>query len=140
VVALLIATAFASVCQAQTTPDIGKTEFISNCASCHGADAKGNGPVASSLKIPPTDLTVLAKNNGGVLPVNALYEIIDGRRIVASHGTREMPVWGYRLVPPGHFVLTPSDDFIVPPPASAEPVVYARILAIIDYLNRIQQR
>ena len=41
-------------------PDIGKSEFQSSCASCHGTDAKGKGPVSDQLKIPPPDLTVLA--------------------------------------------------------------------------------
>jgi cytochrome c len=140
VVVTVAAIAIASICHAQTTSDIGKSEFMSNCAACHGVDGKGNGPVANALKTRPTDLTTLAKNNGGVLPVNALHEIIDGRNTVASHGTREMPVWGYRLVPPSHHALTPSDDFIVVPPASAESIVSMRILAIIDYINRIQQR
>ncbi len=140
VIVIVAAVVAAWPCRAQNAPDIGKAEYMSNCASCHGLDGKGNGPVASALKTNPTDLTVLAKKNGGVFPVNALYEIIDGRRVLASHGTREMPVWGYRLVPPSQFALTLSDDFIVAPPSSAEPIVYTRILAIIDYLNRIQER
>ena len=41
--------------------DIGKQEYLSNCASCHGKDAKGGGPVAGSLKLKVPDLTVLAK-------------------------------------------------------------------------------
>ena len=59
--------------------DVGKAEYQSGCASCHGADAKGNGPVSTQLKTRPADLTVLAKKNNGVFPVNAVYQIIDGR-------------------------------------------------------------
>jgi hypothetical protein len=33
-----------------------------------------------------------------------------------------------------------TDDYIYSPPGSPEPVVHARILAVIDYLNRIQEK
>ena len=48
----------------------GKDLFRAYCASCHGMDAKGNGPVAPALKAPVPDLTTLAKRNRGVFPVN----------------------------------------------------------------------
>ena len=120
--------------------DIGKAEYRSGCASCHGIDAKGNGPVSKELKTHPADLTVLAKRNNGVFPVNAVYQIIDGRESIASHGSREMPIWGWRFVPAEHFNLKNADDYIYLPPASPEPVVHSRILAVIDYLNRIQEK
>jgi mono/diheme cytochrome c family protein len=120
--------------------DVGKVEYLSSCAPCHGSDAKGNGPVSSQLKTHPSDLTVLAKKNNGVFPLNTLYKIIDGREAVSSHGTRDMPIWGYRFVPPKYFRLNRGDDYIYLPPASPEAVVQARILAIIDYLNRIQEK
>ena len=31
------------------------------------------------MKTPPTDLTVLAKNNNGVFPYDMVYQVIDGR-------------------------------------------------------------
>lgn len=120
--------------------DIGKIEYQTNCASCHGAGAKGDGPMSSELKKRSTDLTVLAKKNNGVFPLNSVYRIIDGRDVIASHGTRDMPVWGYRFVPAKHFDLKLSDDYLYSPPGSPEPVVHARILAVIDYLNRIQEK
>ena len=120
--------------------DIGKAEYQSSCAACHGADGKGDGPMAGALKAHPADLTVLAKKNNGVFPVESVYQVIDGRRALPSHGSREMPVWGYRFVPPGHFNLKSSDDYTFMPPASPEAVVHARILSVIDYLNRIQAK
>jgi mono/diheme cytochrome c family protein len=72
--------------------DIGKSEFQSSCASCHGTDAKGKGPISDQLKIPPSDLTMLAKNNNGVFPTNAVYETVYGLKTVRAHGTRDMPV------------------------------------------------
>jgi mono/diheme cytochrome c family protein len=74
--------------------DIGKQEYLSKCAACHGKDAKGDGPVAGSLKVKVPDLTVLAKNSGGVFPFARVYDVIDGREAVAAHGAREMLVWG----------------------------------------------
>lgn len=121
--------------------DVGKVEYQSSCASCHGVDAKGDGPVGQALKKRPADLTSLAKRNNGVFPFDVVYRKIDGRDdSVASHGTREMPVWGYRFVPLEHFNLKPADEYIYLAPASPEPVVRARILAVIDYLNRVQAK
>ena len=93
-----LAAGFAAAAEAEDV-DIGKTEFQSSCASCHGADAKGNGPVSGQLKTPPSDLTLLARNNNGVFPTNAVYETIYGSKSVAAHGTREMPIWGERFNP-----------------------------------------
>lgn len=103
--------------------DVGKTEYQSSCAACHGIDAKGNGPVSKELKTPPTDLTVLAKNNNGVFPYDMVYQVIDGRNsTIKSHGTREMPIWGFRFGPPQAFRFK------------------NRILAVIEYLKRIQEK
>jgi mono/diheme cytochrome c family protein len=115
--------------------DMGKFTYQALCAPCHGADAKGNGPVGKALKIAAPDLTILAKKNGGALPVSALYEVIDGRKAIAAHGTRNMPVWG-AFSPE---LLYPYDKFL---DFSYDPEVTVRthILAIIDYLNRIQEK
>lgn len=121
--------------------DIGKSEFRSSCASCHGVDAKGKGPISDQLKIPPADLTMLAKSNNGAFPENAVYETIDGRKTIAAHGTREMPIWGERFNP---VVSLPHnvDPYywkMAGPEQSPEVVVRKRILAVIDYLTRVQQ-
>lgn len=64
------------------------------CASCHGADGRGSGPVAPALRKPATDLTTLAERAGGHFDEGEVMAIIDGYRMVATHGPREMPVWG----------------------------------------------
>src|SRR3974390_1886857 len=79
--------------------DPGKSKLISSCAACHGVDGEGKGPLSTQLKVPPADLTILAKKNNGVFPFEAIYEVIDGRKEVAAHGTRDMPVWGNRFGP-----------------------------------------
>jgi mono/diheme cytochrome c family protein len=122
--------------------DLGKLEFQSSCASCHGTDAKGKGPVSDQLKVPPRDLTILAKNNNGVFPTNAVVETIDGRTTIAAHGTREMPIWGERFNPTMNLphIVDPSYDALDPSRELREVVVRTRILAVIDYLSRIQQK
>jgi mono/diheme cytochrome c family protein len=65
------------------------------CSSCHGETAKGNGPMAAWLKVPPADLTRIAARNGGNFPLARVDRIISGEEALPSgHGTRAMPVWG----------------------------------------------
>jgi mono/diheme cytochrome c family protein len=99
---------------------LGKSNYDSSCAVCHGQDGKGNGPLSPELRTRPPDLTLIAKNNGGVFPTEVLRQIIDGRRTIRAHGTYEMPVWGLA------FQSGPED------------VIRSRLLAIIDYLRTIQ--
>jgi mono/diheme cytochrome c family protein len=99
--------------------DSGQYWYSNYCASCHGRDGKGDGPVAKSLSRPPADLTRLSAANGGTFPPERIAEVIDGRREVAAHGTRDMPVWG-RAVRFG-----PS-------------IVRARVRAIVDYVSTLQ--
>jgi mono/diheme cytochrome c family protein len=72
----------------------GRDLFRAHCASCHGANAKGAGPAASALKTTAPDLTLLASNNHGKFPRERVRQMITGEQVVASHGSREMPVWG----------------------------------------------
>ena len=101
--------------------DFGKMSYESNCAACHGQSGKGDGPVSVELRTKPTDLTLIAKRNGGVFPAEILYRIIDGRKTIRAHGTYEMPVWG--------LLFLRSDP---------EDVARNRILAIIAYLKSLQ--
>jgi mono/diheme cytochrome c family protein len=65
------------------------------CASCHGEDAKGHGPMAVWLKVPPSDLTRIAARNGGEFPLARVDRIISGEvAVLSGHGTRVMPIWG----------------------------------------------
>ena len=117
--------------KAKTDP--GKQEFELHCGVCHGMDAKGNGFLVASLKVAPPDLTLLAKNNGGVFPADRISSVIDGRAQVATHGPRDMPVWGtrYAVNAAEHFVDVPYDQ---------ESYIRAHILILVDYLNRVQQK
>jgi mono/diheme cytochrome c family protein len=67
------------------------------CASCHGAQARGDGPVSRSLNVAVPDLTTIAVRYGE-FPAGLIRDVIDGRGIdKRAHGTREMPVWGYEF-------------------------------------------
>jgi len=115
---LMVGAAFALVAGAQeqpqktienvpmkhTSPASGKEMYTNYCAVCHGTDGKGNGPAADALKTPPSDLSILAKNNGGKYPALKVASAIRGDAKVPAHGSREMPVWGnlFRSVSQGH--------------------------------------
>jgi mono/diheme cytochrome c family protein len=77
-----------------TSPVSGKDMYATYCAVCHGTDGKGGGPAASALKVPPTDLTLLSKNNGGKYPSIKVAASIRGEAATPAHGSKEMPVWG----------------------------------------------
>ncbi len=78
----------------KTTASSGKQMYTSYCAPCHGVDARGQGPVASALKTPPTDLTVLSRNNHGKFPDTHIVSVLQNGAEIPSHGSPEMPVWG----------------------------------------------
>jgi len=105
---------------------VGSDLFKTYCAVCHGKSARGDGPLAASLKRPPPDLTQFAARNGGVFPSAMVAQIIDGRRPVNGHGGADMPVWG--------------DAFAASRTGSSEEDVQARIKALVEHLEWIQER
>jgi mono/diheme cytochrome c family protein len=72
----------------------GKQMFKDYCAACHGADAKGHGPVTDLLKTPAPDLTTLAKRHEGKFPYDYVSSILLFGPGVSSHGSADMPTWG----------------------------------------------
>jgi len=87
-----------------TPSNSGKDMFDSYCAVCHGKDGKGNGPAASAMKTPPTDLTLLAQKSGGKYPASHVAAVIRGQATTPSHGSQDMPVWGplFSSISQGH--------------------------------------
>ncbi len=77
-----------------TSPNSGSEMYKTYCAVCHGQDGKGGGPAAEAMKVPPTDLSLLSKNNGGKFPDMKVVSAIRGDANLPAHGTRDMPVWG----------------------------------------------
>ncbi|WP_157651162.1 c-type cytochrome [Dechloromonas denitrificans] len=108
--------------------ELGQREYAANCAICHGPDGKGGERPAPDMP----DLTLLSSNNGGQFPVAQVYGAIDGRAELRAHGLREMPVWGnyYAMM-----AVPDHDDYRHLP----EAFVRSRILALIDYLQGLQQ-
>jgi len=78
----------------QTNPVSGKEMFTHYCAPCHGTDGKGTGPAASAMKAQPTDLTQLAKKQGGKYPANHVASVLKFGNGPGAHGSADMPVWG----------------------------------------------
>ncbi|HKL68734.1 cytochrome c [Salibaculum sp.] len=73
--------------------DEGARLYQQHCATCHGAEATGDGPMAAALILQPPDLTALAAGNDGVFPTARVARRIDGRDPLVSHGS-PMPVYG----------------------------------------------
>ena len=72
----------------------GKILYERYCASCHGSEGKGDGPVAEALRQKLPDLTQLQARLGSAYSLDQLMTAIDGRRTIRAHGTSAMPVWG----------------------------------------------
>lgn len=87
----LVQSGTTSSAQQKTT---GQYFFRTYCASCHGTSGMGDGPLASSMRRRPANLTEIAKRNGGVFPSDLVFRVIDGRQPVRGHGGSDMPVWG----------------------------------------------
>ncbi len=74
----------------------GRALYSQHCRSCHGITGTGDGPAATSLKVPPADLTAISKKYNG-FPSEKVMDWIDGVKYAVGHGSREMPVWGRRF-------------------------------------------
>jgi mono/diheme cytochrome c family protein len=107
---------------------VGQQYYEHYCSACHGLDGHGKGPAAAALRTPPADLTRIAQRRGGRFPDAEIAAYIDGRASVRAHGTREMPIWGYRF----------SEKF--GGDTLAEEAVKGHVLVLIDYLKSIQTR
>jgi mono/diheme cytochrome c family protein len=130
----LLAAMSGSLLAADKFVDVGKGEYNAACASCHGLKGLGDGPAAELMKAKAPDITLLVKGNNGVFPFDRVYQIIDGRQEIKSHGSREMPIWGtaFRRQSSLYFDSYP----VIDPEASAR----SRILALTEYVYRMQNK
>jgi mono/diheme cytochrome c family protein len=103
----------------------GKQLYREHCASCHGSDGKGGGPVASSLSTRPPDLTTLAKRHVGAFPEQYVTTVLRFGTDISAHGSSEMPVWG------------PIFEFLE---HYNEEAVRRRIENLCGYLKSIQEK
>ena len=134
ILAALIMGASATGAQAQEIDNssqvaAGRDLYMRHCATCHGLEADGNGPMASILLVPPKNLLRLAAENGGELPLLRMIRRIDGRDPLISHGS-SMPVYGE---------FFEGDDTALKT-GSGQPVMTSRPIAdLVAYLLTIQE-
>jgi mono/diheme cytochrome c family protein len=104
----------------------GRDLFEFYCASCHGRDGKGSGPVVPALRAAPPDLTTIARRNSGKFPTERMTAVVTGSATLPTpaHGSKDMPVWG-----PIFQALDPQ-----------ERVNEVRVSNIVAYLESIQAR
>ena len=109
--------------------EAGGDLFMQYCATCHGVDAKGGGPMNSVLVIQPTDLTQLAAENDGVFPRVRAISRIDGRDPLVSHGS-PMPIYGQFFEGKGETIRGEDGVMIM----TSQPVI-----DLVTYLEGLQE-
>ena len=104
----------------------GRDLFEFYCASCHGRDGKGGGPVVPALKVHVPDLTTMAERSGGTFQKARVTGIVTGDQghLTPAHGSTDMPVWG-----PVFRGLDPSDT-----------LVKVRIANVVAYIESLQEK
>lgn len=112
-----------------TVPDTGAADYAQFCASCHGAAGKGDGPAAGGMRPPATDLTLLARGNGGSFPRLRVMNRIDGYTMGMSDSP--MPQFGQELREGPTVLFDAGDGVSTPTPA--------RLVALTEHLERLQQ-
>ncbi len=110
--------------------DVGRAHYHTHCATCHGLEGRGDGPMAGVLMIKPVNLRELTAANGGAFPLERVVKRIDGRDPLVSHGS-PMPVYG------DYF----EGSFDVPMKApSGQPVLTSQpVVDLVAYIKEIQR-
>ena len=109
----------------------GRTDYLLHCATCHGLNARGDGPAADAFKRRPSNLTLLSRGNRGVFPEQHIFATIAGTTAVEAHGARDMPVWGSVFEAQGANTYNRAET---------EREVRQRIQNLVDYLKSIQKK
>lgn len=108
-------------------PQAGAASFRAYCATCHGLDAVGDGPMTAILAIRPPDLTRLARNADGVFPMGYVVRRIDGRDALLSHGGT-MPVFGFLLAGPSGVIEDADGSPILTPQSVVDLALWLRMI------------
>jgi mono/diheme cytochrome c family protein len=130
--ALLLALLSPAVALAQEAPRdlvLGAETYAAACAGCHGAEGRGDGPLAGLMTVPVPDLTGLAARAGGDFPWLRVIHTIDGRTGLRGHGG-PMPIFG---------ALFTGDTAVADAPDGSPVMVSARVLALVQYLETLQE-
>jgi len=127
-ISALCATEFVAAPAWAQDPLEGAVLYADLCSACHGADLRGEGPMAPVLTVPPADLTRLGA--GADVPTLAVARQIDGRDPMAAHGG-EMPLFG-------PWVQGNGADVAMTGPGG-QPILMARPIAnLIAFLMEVQ--
>ena len=121
----------------KTSAPSGEDMFNTYCAVCHGKDAKGNGPAAGALKVPPADLTTLAQRHGGKFPTEYVTTVLQyGVEDIKAHGSKDMPVWGPLFGPSGS--LSKSQSLPLAEAREVSSAVTLKIHNLSQYIESLQ--
>ena len=115
-----------------TSSAFGAQMFKEYCAVCHGPSGKGDGPVATALKVPPPDLTTLAQRHDGKFPDDYVSNVLKNGVQNPAHGSGEMPVWGP--------IFDTMNRWKALCPGMEETPVTVRITNLTNYLRSIQKK
>ncbi|WP_343081225.1 c-type cytochrome [Ostreiculturibacter nitratireducens] len=110
-------------------PGLGETTFFEHCGGCHGENADGDGPMTEILTVTVPDLTTLSARNEGTFPWLRVVHVVDGRTGLRAHGG-PMPIFG---------AVFEGDKVAADAPDGTPVITSARVLAVVDYLETLQQ-
>lgn len=112
--------------------ELGKQLYQESCATCHGNSGLGDGEFAQYLKVKPSNLTTIAKDQSdGKFPFLDVFMIVDGRTGVRGHGSTDMPIWGS---------VFERDVKDIGGPYGDELLIRARLVALVDYIESLQKQ
>ncbi|SEP01031.1 Cytochrome c [Salinihabitans flavidus] len=107
----------------------GREIYLDHCATCHGLDHDGEGPMAGVMTVKPANLSTLTAGNDGVFPLVRVIERIDGRDPLVAHGS-PMPVYGDFFE--GNDVALKTE--------SGQPILTSGPVSdLVDYLRAVQE-
>jgi mono/diheme cytochrome c family protein len=121
----------------------GKQLYLKYCASCHGQSGKGDGVVGTMMNPKASDLTQIAKRNGGKFPFYEVMQMINGRTptgqqenaslpgLPKAHGDAAMPVWGE---------IFSRDELSKGTSLDLQLQATGKIMLITEYLQSIQAK
>ena len=111
---------------------VGQAIFLVKCASCHGAEGKGDGEIADLFKVRPRSLSQLSRENGGEFPFDLVYQTLKATSKVKGHGETAMPVWG------DYFM---AEEVLDDPDIDEREsfIALGRMLSVVYYIETLQE-